>query len=316
MTNFRRIDITAGRNIGLGLIIALAACALPSCRKQQGADSSSTARGRKPQVCAVNYPLAYFAQRMGGELIEVHFPVPGDVDPAFWNPEPAEVTKLQEADLIFLNGAGYAKWTQRVSLPESKLLDTTATVKEKYLQVEDVILHQHGPEGDHSHEGIAFTTWLDFDIAKEQASAIHQALKKLLPDQTETLEKRFQKLSDELEDLHQELQSLDAKQHPLFASHPVYQYLAKRYRLNIQSVQWEPDAMPSKAAWKQLDALSKQHPAKAMLWEASPLPEVQERLEELGIRCVVFSPLGNTPADGDFISMMQNNIQQLSAAIQ
>ncbi|MEM7560505.1 MAG: metal ABC transporter substrate-binding protein, partial [Planctomycetota bacterium] len=171
-------------------------------------------------------------------------------------------------------------------------------------------------EGEHSHEGIAFTPWLDFEIAKAQASAIHQALKKLLPDQTETLEKRFQKLSDKLEHLHQELQLLDAKQHPLFASHPVYQYLAKRYGLNIQSVQWEPDAMPNAAAWKQLEALLKQHSAKVMLWEASPLPQVQERLEKLGLRCVVFSPLGNAPADGDFISVMEKNIKQLSAAIQ
>ncbi|MEC8557920.1 MAG: metal ABC transporter substrate-binding protein [Planctomycetota bacterium] len=315
MTNFRRIDITASRNIGLGLIIALTTCALPSCSKQQATDDSDTAGDRKLNVFTVNYPLAYFAKEIGGELIEVHFPVPADIDPAFWAPEPEEVAKFQEADLILLNGAGYAKWTQHVSLPDSKLLDTTATAKEEYLQVEGLILHQHGPEGDHTHEGIAFTTWLDFEIAKTQASSIHKTLKKLRPGEAETLEKRFLTLSDKLDSLDQELQSLDSKQFPLFASQPVYQYLAKRYGLNIQGVHWEPDAVPSEAAWKRLAILLKQHPAKVMLWEASPLPEVQEGLGELGLRCVVFSPLGNTPADGDFISMMHNNIKQLSAAI-
>ena len=37
-------------------------------------------------VYAVNYPLAYFAERIGGDLVEVVFPAPVDEDPAFWNP--------------------------------------------------------------------------------------------------------------------------------------------------------------------------------------------------------------------------------------
>ena len=309
-------SVTTRRNLVRGLITTLAVCTLPSCRKQYTAGDRITAGERKPNVCAANYPLAYFAQEIGGELIKVHFPVPPDIDPALWNPRPAEVALFQQADLILLNGAGYTKWTRHVSLPDSKLLDTSALAKEKYLQVEEAIIHQHGPEGDHSHESIASTTWLDLEIAKTQASAILEALKKLLPEQTETLDNRFQKLSGKLDVLDRELLALDAERHPLFASHPVYQYLAKRYDLNIQSFQWEPDAMPSDAAWKQLEALSKQHPAKVMLWEASPLPEIQDLLSKLDLRCVVFSPLGNTPRQGNFISVMENSIEQLSAAMQ
>ena len=38
-------------------------------------------------VYTVNYPLAYFCERIGGKHIEVVFPAPQDIDPAFWTPD-------------------------------------------------------------------------------------------------------------------------------------------------------------------------------------------------------------------------------------
>ena len=37
-------------------------------------------------VYVVNYPLQYFAERIGGGHVDVRFPAPPDQDPAFWNP--------------------------------------------------------------------------------------------------------------------------------------------------------------------------------------------------------------------------------------
>ena len=37
-------------------------------------------------IYTVNYPLAFFAERIGGDLVEVVFPAPVDEDPAFWSP--------------------------------------------------------------------------------------------------------------------------------------------------------------------------------------------------------------------------------------
>ena len=73
--------------------------------------------GSALKVYTVNYPLAYFAERIGGDYVEVIFPAPPDIDPAFWTPDGATIGGYQNADLIILNGAGYAKWTEKVSLP-------------------------------------------------------------------------------------------------------------------------------------------------------------------------------------------------------
>jgi zinc transport system substrate-binding protein len=65
----------------------------------------------------VNYPLQYFVQRIGGELVDVSFPAPRGVDPAEWMPDIDTVAEYQQADVILLNGAGYARWLRRMSLP-------------------------------------------------------------------------------------------------------------------------------------------------------------------------------------------------------
>jgi len=45
------------------------------------------ANAEKLIIYTVNYPLAYFTERIGGEHVKVVFPVPPDMDPAFWKPD-------------------------------------------------------------------------------------------------------------------------------------------------------------------------------------------------------------------------------------
>ena len=63
----------------------------------------------KLSIYTVNYPLQYFAQRIAGEQAEVTLPLPPAIDPAFWQPDVASIAGFQQADIILLNGAGYAK---------------------------------------------------------------------------------------------------------------------------------------------------------------------------------------------------------------
>ena len=55
----------------------------------------------KLTIYTVNYPLAYFAERIGSEQVEVVFPAPADVDPAFWMPDKATIAAYQQAYLEY-----------------------------------------------------------------------------------------------------------------------------------------------------------------------------------------------------------------------
>ena len=51
------------------------------------------------EVYTVNYPLYYFTKRMAPEGVEVFFPVPKELDPAFWVPSTQETLAFVKADL-------------------------------------------------------------------------------------------------------------------------------------------------------------------------------------------------------------------------
>jgi zinc transport system substrate-binding protein len=245
--------------------------------------------------------------------VSVEFPAPPDGDPAFWSPDAADIAAYQGADLILLNGAGYAKWTERVSLPLSKVVNTSEGIADRYLVVDDAVTHSHGPGGEHSHGETAFTTWLDPTLATEQAAAILEALAAVLPDERVWLEARYDSLAEDLAALDRRMTEIVGRKHelPLVASHPVYQYLARRYELNLRSVHFEPDEMPDAAGWATLAALREEHPADWMLWEGEPLPETAAKLAAMGVRSVVFDPCGNRPESGDYLSVMGQNLANL-----
>ena len=50
------------------------------------------------------------------------------------------------------------------------------------------------------------------------------------------------------------------------------------------------------------------HPARWMIWVGKPTDETIEGLKKLGVGSVVFDPCGNTPASGDFLSVMRSNL--------
>jgi len=193
----------------------------------------------------------------------------------------------------------------------SKVVDTSASFKDRYIEIESAATHAHGPVGEHTHGGVAFTTWLDHSLAVRQAEAIRNGLTKMLPDRAKELSHNFEALKSDIDSLDAHLAEL-IKEHGatlLLASHPVYQYFARRYRLRIKSLHWESSEVPDDRQWAELDKLLEEHPAKWMIWETMPNPETEEKLRERRVRCVVFSPCGNVPRDGDYLQIMQRNIE-------
>jgi len=281
-------------------------------------DGGAAARGEDSglTVFVVNYPLAYFAQRIGGDLIRVEFPAPADVDPAYWTPAAEDVVAYQSADVILLNGADYAGWIGMASLPASKLVDTSANFADRHIRIEGATTHSHGLEGEHSHGETAFTTWLDPTLAVEQAGAIRAALAKAAPENEAAFAAGFESLKGDLLAVDQSIASALAgvRAATLLGSHPVYQYFARRYALNLESVHFEPDEFPAENAWSELRDLLREYPAEWMLWEAEPLPETTARLQEFGVNSVVFDPCANVPEAGDYLSVMQANVSNIEDA--
>ena len=307
-------NVTTRRLILITLTGLVASCSGPPTSQQPPAQAD--AQADRLVVYVVNYPLQYFAERIGGNHVQVEFPAPPGDDPALWSPDVETVAAYQKADLILRNGAGYARWVDRVTLPPSRIVDTSAGFQERYVHVDDTVTHSHGPQGDHSQGEIAFTTWLDPTLAVRQARAIHQAFLRARPVGEAAFRTGLESLEKDLLDLHRRIAELvaSAPETPLLTSHPVYQYLARQYGMRMASVHFEPGADPDAKRWRDLAALQRRHPARWMLWEAPPLAETADRLRGLGVQSIVFRPCGNRPPEGDYLEVMSRNLQDLARA--
>jgi zinc transport system substrate-binding protein len=307
-----------GGGISRGWIAWAAVCAVSlACSDPHTVEIAEAADADAPlRVYVVNHPLAYFSQRIGGARVEVHFPAPTGVDPAHWSPDAETAAAYQRADLILRNGAGYAGWTARVSLPARALVDTSARFAERLIPLEEGVTHQHGPQGAHSHLGHAFSVWLDPGLALEQAASAAQAFASARPQWQEHFDANFAALAADLRALEARLGAAARELGgvPILFSHPVYQYFERRFQLNGRSLHWEPDEVPSERSWRELEAILESHPARLLLWEDEPLLATARRLDALGIRSVVFAPCGNAPAQGDWLSAMMDNAARLERA--
>ena len=284
---------------------------------EERATEAPATPSRPLSVYVVNYPLAYFAERIGGDQVRVELPAPPDVDPAYWRPEAEAIAKYQGADLILLNGAGYAGWIELASLPQSRLVDTSVAFVDQLIPLESGPVHSHGPQGEHTHTGFAFTTWLDPTLAARQAVAVAEALSEARPEEAEAFRLALEELEADLGELDKRSSAVwsQLSDQPVLFSHPVYQYVERRYSLNGRSLHWEPEEAPSEDGWRELETLVEGHPARWMIWEDEPLAATRERLEGMGIGVLLLRSAANEPVAGDLVTNMEDDLASIQAAL-
>ena len=286
-------------------------------------ESDAPGTDAAPSVYTTFYPTTYFTRRIAGGRVKVVCPIPAGEDPIFWMPKVSTIAAYQQADLIVVNGAGFEKWVDKVSLPSTKVVDTAGPLEKQLIRFESAVTHSHGPAGQHSHEGLDGHTWLDPGNAKVQANEIRKALASLLPARAEEFQANYTALAGDLDELHAAL--LDLSQalgdRRLLASHPAYNYLARRYGWKLTSLDLDPQEMPPDEVFAEIRAALTDTPAHIILWEAPPRRDIAGRFEEeLKLISVTFSPCElppDAPPSGgpDYMKVMRDNIARLRAAM-
>jgi len=265
-------------------------------------------------VVAVNGPLAAMARAIGGEAVSVTYPVPEGTNPALWRPSIAEIGEIQGADLILLNGADFAGWAAKTTLPRARTLVTSRSFEDAFIEMEAGITHSHGGEGAHSHTGTAPLTWLDFGQAAEQAQAIATRLTRLEPEASDDITTRAEALSAELAKLDARAQALGQvlAGRTVLADHPGYEYFARAYELNLIALDWPPGEALGP---ERLDALTSalENEPVLFLWQADPAPEAAQAVAAAGLPSAILDPgAANT---GDFPKAMDANLIRLQEAV-
>ena len=119
----------------LGVLVLTAAC------------GESDSPSDRLQVVATVYPLGYFAERVGGDRVEVDVLVGPGLEAHGFEPTSSDLLALGDADVIVMNGIGLEPWMDGAI--EAIGDDVTAIVVEAAdpTQAMEGEVHSHGEEG-------------------------------------------------------------------------------------------------------------------------------------------------------------------------
>ncbi len=157
-------------------ILATIAMLLAACNGGNGGNGGTTpvggsgeatptgeeVRSEPTRVVVSIYPLAYFAERIGGDRVEVTTLIGAGVEAHDFEPTTSDLQTLQEADLVITNGLGLEPWLDNAlealgSRQPEHVLEISPSEGEDGHGDEGEEEDHHGDEGeeeeDHGDEG-------------------------------------------------------------------------------------------------------------------------------------------------------------------
>ena len=110
--------------IAIAIVIPLASLAIT--QPNLSSEISTTENSKLQIVTSANF-LYEFSQNIGKEMIDVTLLVPMGADPHDWEPTIRDTERLQEADMIIVNGIGYEHWLNSLEVTDIPgiLVDTS-----------------------------------------------------------------------------------------------------------------------------------------------------------------------------------------------
>ncbi|MGR3763047.1 metal ABC transporter solute-binding protein, Zn/Mn family [Rossellomorea sp. NS-SX7] len=121
----------------IGALVILSAC--------QNNPSSTSSEKEDLTITTSLYPLQYFGERIGGDVVEVSTLLPPGADAHTFEPTPKDMIAIAESDLFIYNGLGMESYSSKIAASlkdeETLMLEATNGV--------DVISASHDHEDEH-----------------------------------------------------------------------------------------------------------------------------------------------------------------------
>lgn len=185
---------------------------------------------RKPLVVTTGFAVCEVAEMLSGPDVEVRLVATNAADGETSQPSSADITLMQEADLVLLTGCGWEPWTSVVSLPQSRVIDVSSGLSEHLIFLDEAVTHRHGPDGEVESGRVAWGAWLSPRLLNLQSDSVASALRRvgLAVD-----EDAHRQLQEKLALMHGELQKIGdevPKGFPVKLTEPGFRYLFAELR--------------------------------------------------------------------------------------
>lgn len=134
--------------LSLGLLLSIG-LTLSGCSSSTETDSQKNPESNMLTVYTTIYPLQDFAEKIGGEFVDVNSIYPPNVDAHSFEPSTKDMIKLAEADLFIYSGAGIEGFAEKAqhTLENENVLILKAAENVEMLESS----HEHSHEGEEKH---------------------------------------------------------------------------------------------------------------------------------------------------------------------
>jgi len=267
-------DAARTRSVRVIGILLLGAILLGGCAQGPIGQSSATLN-----ITVSILPQRTFVQRIGGEHVEVNVMVSPGESPATYEPSPAQLRALSEADAYVSIGVPFEQaWLDRIASgnAEMMMVDTTEGIQ-----------RMGGPENPDPH------IWLSPRLVKIQAETIYEALAKLDAAHAKDFQDNLNAFLADIDALDAEIRETLAgvEQRSFIVFHPSWGYFARDYGLEMMPIE-AGGQEPSAAELAEMIARAREEGIKVIFTQPEFSKEAAETIaDEIGGEVLLISPL-------------------------
>lgn len=322
-------------------IIALSVIALlvTACSSTETTESKNDPN--KIDIYTTVYPLTYFAERIGGEYVNVSSIYPTGANEHTFEPTQQDMMNLAESDFFFYIGLGLEGFVEKaestLANENVKFVSTSKSIEEEKLHIskghsyEESVGHEdehdHATEEEHdnhNHGDVDPHIWLSPVLSQDLALVIKDELVSALPEQEAIFTDNYEALVDELEALDKEFSKLvsDASTKTFFISHSSFGYIAGQYGLiQVPIAGLNSQSEPSQKELIEIVDLAEELEAKYILFEQNVSSNLTSVIQnEIGAKSLTLHNLSvlteeDVANNENYFTLMNKNIETFREAL-
>jgi zinc transport system substrate-binding protein len=282
----------------------------------------------KLKIVTTFYPITYLTQQIGGDYIEITQLIPDNTEIHNWEPSISHIMAVEDANIIFYNGADADHWLEDDILPALSTLNDNRIIVETTNNL-TLITHTESNHKDDGHNHGLYDphTWISPYMAKQQAENIYNTLVTVDPDHENYYTQKWNSLNKQLDQLDNaylnKLSNTD-KNGVIFVSHEAYGYITDRYGLTQHGViGLSADQQPSVTTISSIINEMKKYqiyvlyfdPVYSDKYVQTIKNDVQTQTEQTVTLLRLYLMLG--PTDGlNYLEQMQTNLTNLQTGLE
>lgn len=248
------------------------------------------------------YPLKEFAEKIGGDKVDVTCLVPDNVEPHDYEPKAKDFGELMKSKAFIYNGLGMETWVDKVN----------ETIKDKNVVIVD---SSTGVEVRKEEEAVDPHIWLSLKNAEIQSENIKNTFVQLDEKNKDYYEENYNKFKTELETVYNEYKpkfdTLSKKN--FITGHAAFGYLCRDFGLTQKSVEnLYAEGEPTPKQLEDLVKFCKENNIKTVFSESLASPKVSQTLaKEVKAEVVPILTLESKEDGKNYIEAIRYNLDEI-----